>query len=391
MVSNVCLFSLIGSCFILPYQISLVKLILLLVLIILLFAKSFVQIEQKKYLFAETFFLSIYLSSLGVIFIVYGIYNGFQGLKVVNIYVFYPFVFLLLQYLSSDEFLYIVMEKIIFASLFFTICVFIMFVMGFSVPSIFSANSGNANGLAGDFVQYTFSFFDFWLFAIPYVLVRLSTSVNCLSIKRSLLFLFLLICGLVCGRKSVMLCVLVVNLIILLSFIIKRINIKFSMINGLIYLFVLIYAWNYILLGFQFSNQLNPSAYVRAQQYDGLMRIIKEHLFFGLGHAGVSKYFDRGDPNFPYAYELYYLSLIMWTGLVGSLLYMCGIAVFFKKLFKAFFYSPKLERSYIISLSTGFIAFLIGSATNPYIPRFDSMWYFFFVISLADYCIKRYS
>lgn len=103
----------------------------------------------------------------------------------------------------------------------------------------------------------------------------------------------------------------------------------------------------------------------------------------GLGAGAVAEY-TRSD-EMPWAYELYYVSMLFQYGILGTLLYTAGIAYLI--LFLILQIRKKGRKSFEFYYLAGFLSFLIASATNPYIAKFDYMWTIFIPVALMNYSL----
>ena len=122
---------------------------------------------------------------------------------------------------------------------------------------------------------------------------------------------------------------------------------------------------------FDFSG--NESNVERTLQFHALMQGISESPFFGSG-AGAAASYSRS-PDQPWAYELFYVSIVFQYGVFGFLVYLIPV------LYVVFWLVMRVKNygrdTFYFCFLSGLISFLISSGTNPYIGKFDYMWVIF--------------
>lgn len=374
--------------FVLPSNIQVIKYILLCIIIILGVFECTLSGYGNKYLLQHTFMTAICFSSLSLFFFLEGAFNGFDVLRTLNFYIVYPLLFCGIFFIISDIVKFKYIDLVIIVAFIFTLSIFIAYLFGINFE-LFKGNEGIQN--SDGFVKYSFVFFSFWVFAIPYLMTRVFLS-GMRAFNKTLLYFTLLIIGLLCGRKAILLNVLILNLIFMIISIKRRKNFMIIFVNVVFASLFAGFFLDYLVTGFQFYNAANVSAYTRNIQFNALVRSILDHPILGTGLASISEYFQRDDPLNPFAYELYYLSLIMWFGLVGFILYSINFLRIIYYSLITYIECPRIEyKKYFIPLMTGFIAFLIASATNPYFAKFDSSWFIFMVVLYSDLMFRKQS
>jgi O-Antigen ligase len=143
-------------------------------------------------------------------------------------------------------------------------------------------------------------------------------------------------------------------------------------VNGLEYYFDLVSSV------FDFTS--NQSNLERVYQFDALMRGIVEAPLFGHGAGAVADYL-RSD-EMPWAYELFFLSIIFQYGIFGFLLYALGVAFICLHLISSV--KNKGRSSFEFYFLSGFIAFMAATASNPYLGKFDYMWVLFIPYAIIN-------
>ncbi len=134
---------------------------------------------------------------------------------------------------------------------------------------------------------------------------------------------------------------------------------------------------------FEFSGS-DESESGRREQFFALLNGWLERPLTGWGLGSSAGMFGSvRSPEYPWAYELYYLALLYQVGLVGMTLYAAFVAWIYVMTFRIVRSAHNLATP-MAPFLTGMTAFLIASGTNPYLPRFDGLW--IFLLSLA--CIN---
>jgi hypothetical protein len=135
--------------------------------------------------------------------------------------------------------------------------------------------------------------------------------------------------------------------------------------------------------GFDFSySNLSDSSEGRRRQYFALTQAWMQHPFIGAGLGAPAHEYLR-DPEHPWSYEEYYLSLLVQTGMVGFACYAAGVLwTYWSGLRLA---QGNAGRERILPLLVGMVGFLIGAGTNPYLARFDGIWVIFLPLAAINY------
>jgi O-antigen ligase len=107
-----------------------------------------------------------------------------------------------------------------------------------------------------------------------------------------------------------------------------------------------------------------------------------ERPLFGFGNGAYTANFVR-DPESPWNYEVEYMQFLYSWGIFGMLLYSVGIIYIIKKLFSIYSKNSKYA-PYALPAAFGLIAFLIGSSTNPYLLKLDSLYIVFLPIGIVN-------
>jgi hypothetical protein len=152
----------------------------------------------------------------------------------------------------------------------------------------------------------------------------------------------------------------------------------------LVYNFDLRLLWDRFVTGFDLSAQtVDAGGTERRQQLIALSNGWLQRPFWGAG-LGASALGSIRSETMPWSYELYYLSLLYQTGIVGFTAYAAGVAWIFWKGITIIREGGELGRL-MIPMLVGCAGFLIATATNPYLDRFDGLWVLFLPLAIVNY------
>ncbi|MFB9995360.1 hypothetical protein ACFFLM_25800 [Deinococcus oregonensis] len=135
------------------------------------------------------------------------------------------------------------------------------------------------------------------------------------------------------------------------------------------------------------ESDLTTSGGIRKQQVNVLITEWQDSPIIGNGLGAVAS-LVRSD-GVPWSYEAYYYALLFQGGLITFFAAVIFICFIFQRLYIIGRYRGdyKLAITYFVSLTT----YLLFGATNPYLARFDGFWVFLFPLILInkDYLTKR--
>jgi hypothetical protein len=137
-------------------------------------------------------------------------------------------------------------------------------------------------------------------------------------------------------------------------------------------------AW--FVTGFQFSS--DPIAMMRASQSSDLVARWWQSPWFGWGFGATVPLLVRAYDT-PWAFELYYLALLVNTGAIGIFIYAMGIGFIFLTGYAIARSGHPLGR-HLLAVLVGSATFLIANATNPYLPKFDYEWVVFLPLAFIN-------
>lgn len=361
--------------------------------------------EHKLDYWIGTLTLAICFSALGMIWSTYGLLCGNPGaLRVLTVMCIYPIAFSLLTcfYRLGD------MKRIVNALywiggiLVLTQILYLLSSVGLISQSIYMFYNELYGDVAvfdlgDDYMLYTLPSVSSLLFFLPFFVVKLITDK-----KISIINVFFIACAIMVsifsGRRAIYL-TSILSLMVTMSLIAKLktqklsiviIRCSFFLIPAFIVFISLVY-FNKINLDV-FSNDIvsifnfstDDSNHEREIQWTALLDGVIKNPIFGQG-AGAAASYSRSAEQ-PWAYELYYVALLFQYGILGFACYVAGILYVFIVISK-FLLSGLMsseQKNQFICLLSGLFAFLIGSATNPYLAKFDYMWVIFIPVAIIN-------
>ncbi|MCE9887098.1 O-antigen ligase family protein [Obesumbacterium proteus] len=125
----------------------------------------------------------------------------------------------------------------------------------------------------------------------------------------------------------------------------------------------------------------------RVYQFEALIDGVINSPIVGAGGGAAASYL-RSETQ-PWTYELYYIALMFQYGLVVFSAYVAGVIYIAVRLYK-FILLKNLGRHINISIASylvGYLCFIIASATNPYLAKFDYVWVIFIPTAIINYYI----
>lgn len=338
-------------------------------------------------------------SFVGLLGSFYGLAQGNAGaLRVLTVMFVYPILFTLLASLYDGD--SSKLTRLFFASAFSISIIDYTYIAGqVYFPSNYLAwfldylyADAAVVDNAGSYFKFTLPNVSSLIFLVPFLVCRFC----CERVTVTGLILIISLAGLafLSGRRALLVVSLVAPLIAFLItigsvsasksyFRIGLAVVAFLLISGLFFVFWPEHLESLLASIINFSD--NPSNLERKYQFDALMDGVLESPFIGAGAGAVASYIRSED--MPWAYELYYVSLAFQYGLLGLLIYVVGVLGLI--LFLAWRVRFLGRKSFEFYCLSGFIAFILASATNPYIAKFDYMWVIFVPVALLNFNIVR--
>lgn len=348
------------------------------------------KINQRLLLFA--FFYSL----VGVIWSLYGVALGNPGaLRVLTVMAVYPVLFTLLAMLYQGQ-----SSKL--DDLFLTAAVAIVVLdLGFIAGEILLP--GNPLGsllrslyadeavvdYAGNYLKFTLPNISTVIFLLSFVLCRAACVRSGLKMFVALFGLALVV--LLSGRRVILVTAVAGPLI---AYVLSIGAVNYGRL-GIVKIIIFV-ASIFALTGFFYSlwpdyfyeritSILNFSAdssnVERAYQFNALFDGIFQHPLWGAGAGAVADYVRSEE--MPWAYELFYISILFQYGAFGFTVYAMGVLLLI--VFLAQETRRKGRDSFEFYYLSGLISFLLATATNPYLAKFDYMWVLFIPVALLNY------
>ncbi|PMH45950.1 hypothetical protein BCU68_09145 [Vibrio sp. 10N.286.49.B3] len=342
---------------------------------------------------------SFFYSLIGIAWSVYGEVEGNPGAsRVITVMFFYPIIFGLLTVYYKDNLLHSLHKLIKLGGLSILLIqiAFILSSLGIDGGGVSEFIKGLYGHLAvvnsGDgFLLFTLPNVSSLLFIIPYFLVYILYNKNT-SFSDLFLLLGLVALILLTGRRAFFLAtfltlILIIPIGYLAGFSQFKVLMSITVISvTFIASFLLAVMLNVINTDMLYESILSivqfnsdPSNNERLLQLYALYDGFSESPLIGAGAGAVASYIRSYEH--PWAYELYYASLLFQYGLIGFIFYLVGVIYLIASMIKKIFYSQ--YDVYYISILSGMVSFLIATFTNPYLAKFDYMWVIFLPASIV--------
>jgi hypothetical protein len=118
----------------------------------------------------------------------------------------------------------------------------------------------------------------------------------------------------------------------------------------------------------------------RRLQFDALAHHIAANPLLGSGAGAAAEYVRSNE--MPWSYELYYVSLVFQYGMVGFLAYAMATLWLVNAVRRRVLELGRASVEFYVLC--GLIGFLLASATNPYLGKFDYMWVVFVPYAIVN-------
>ncbi|MNJ34075.1 hypothetical protein D3C77_287730 [compost metagenome] len=340
--------------------------------------------------------VAFFYSLVGIAWSFYGAILGNPGaLRVLTVMVAYPVLFTLLVMLYQGQ-------SIKLDSLFLTAAIAIVIVdLGFIAAEILIPGNplgsllralyagGAVVDYAGNYLKFTIPNVSTVIFLLSFVLCRAACMRVGLKMLVALFGLTLVV--LLSGRRVILFTAVVGPLIayILTVGAVSRRGlgaVKVIMFSGAIFATMAFFyslwpSYFYERISSAFNFATDSSNIERVYQFNALLDGIYKNPLLGAGAGAVADYIRSEE--MPWAYELFYVSMLFQYGFLGFAVYAIGV------LFLVVFLTQEVRRkgrdTFEFYYLSGLISFLLASATNPYLAKFDYMWVLFVPVALLNY------
>lgn len=334
-------------------------------------------------------------------------------IKSMPVNIVWPIIYLFfIKYLVNPDNISLLNRIMVVASIFISIYLILAALSFVGLipisPSKFTLASPDVGRSESTEVQMSMAAITSLMFLNPFLLTSLMLG----TYKRdkislfftSLAFLLTILGVLVSGRRTLMLNILLIPIVIYLFLKFCKVKLDsaqkryiyrliFGLIIVILFLFTyLIYFnlvdfvgyWDFFVSGFDFNtNGRDPGSSLRGLQFHLMMQSWLDYPILGTGFGSSSQYIIRSQET-PWVYELSYMTLLFQTGIVGFIIYMSLLGWLFLKCITLV--RKRSDFAFIIPSFMGCFCFLIGNASNPYLIAFDHMWAIFLPAGLINYC-----
>jgi hypothetical protein len=397
-----------------------------LLLIIVFIQIGFISFKTDKiYLSKQIFYLFIFYLLLGSIFGFYGYSIGNPGAgeitKEVVVYVFIAMI--LISGIRQIKHIKSIHNTLVFSTFILTAYIVITILNANGIwPDWLYANLGGASGksvIAGHLakkgrIEIGFSSLPSFLFLQPYMFCFLLTSKG--KISKPLLIVFIISTSFMIFSGSRILLLGGIIMPIVITFYVyknkwldkkakKKIKsvIIWAAVSLVLSLFVMLqlglsfqsYSSEFFkaFLPYEITNvyQTGEDRYRnviiipnrRLETIKHLYSAWAERPIFGAGSGAVYWEYIRSGTE-PWKYELTFVQFLYQWGILGCGLYLGGFVFIFRSLAKVVFKKGSELAPFALSSAFGSIAYILGSATNPFLLRFDSIFAVFIPIAVLN-------
>ncbi|MEW6719240.1 MAG: hypothetical protein AB1346_02190 [Thermodesulfobacteriota bacterium] len=361
----------------------------------------------------QVFVLSLFYAFLGMAYVFYGYVRGNPGaVRVSTVYVIWPIVYMVILSAMSEERVFRgVARVLVWSSIAIPLyAIYYLFhELGFVPDALYiELDLGQSAGFYEDLVRYNLYSISSLLFLFPFVTASLLawTGAGDFPVGRKTLVLAFVLTtcvSLLSGRRALWLVMLLTPLLTsaVLYFVRERQGAIRKTIRPILYIACVVGVSMGLLQtvfdvgisgmlarlseGFQFSDDLG--AVLRREQYYALLAGWSESPFFGTGMGAVAEGSVRS-LEMPWSYELYFLSLLFHTGIVGIAAYAVGIGWIVFHGMRIVRRDPGL-RMHMVPVLVAMACFLIASNTNPYLGKFDYLWVVFLPVAIINHSLLK--
>jgi len=357
----------------------------------------------------QVFILFLFYTFLGMAYVFYGYIQGNPGaVRVSTVYVIWPIVYMVIISTMSKEWIFRSVARVLIGSS-IAISLYAIYYLFHElgiVPDVLylELDLGQSAGFYEELVRYNLYSISTLLFLFPFVTASLFSwgGVDPPPVRRNYIiisFLLVTCVSILSGRRALWLVMILTPLLtsVILFFAKQRQGTIKKILKPIFYFAGIVGVslgllqtvfdvgvsglLNRFVEGFQFSDDFG--AVLRREQYVALLDGWANSAFFGAGLGAVAEGSIRS-LEMPWSYELYFLSMLFHTGIVGIAAYAIGIGWIVFHGLRIIRRDPAL-RPYMIPVLVGMICFLIASNTNPYLAKFDYLWIIFLPVALINH------
>ena len=344
-------------------------------------------------------------------------YSTINGvLKILPVYVLWPFVYLLIiPYLMDERVFILINNTMVYGALFISIYLILSFLSIIGLVPIpfdkFTLVKPILGRSESSEVQMFMPAVTSLLFLNPFLLSNLLfgiTKKNHLG-KLWIFMAFLLstIAIFISGRRSLVLNILISPIVLFVFIKLSRVELSkqerkmilkvmlILLISGSVLLSMLSFlelidfnsVWEFFVEGFDLRSSGNDeSSSLRGDQLHLLTQSWKDYPVFGSGLASHSQYIVRSE-DMPWMYELSFMAWLFQTGIIGLLIFLSLLMwVFIKSIM---IIKNNSNRSFLIPFLVGSLCFLVGCTSNPYLQAFDHLWAIYLPVGMLNYYLLK--
>jgi hypothetical protein len=376
-------------------------------LIIVIIGLSISSVKNRWFIEKDIFILSLTCIASSLLFFSIGIYNDTPGaISVSTVFIIWPLLYTFIVGGINIVHAFALIKIIILGSIASSaMAIFLLIgkILNFNATLLpIYESQGAVIGLYDGRIEYRLYNMSTVIYSVPFLLAILSSPLfkfnfNQSWIKFTWIALFLSLFVLVIsGRRAFWVSAFLSPFIVFFFYKVSGSKSKiFSVLLKLFYLFFPLFIMGSILLeiefieiyndfimGFEFTDQSNYSAYRRNVQLFDLISAWSHSPLMGNG-LGATVDINPLNRLQPWAYELSYISLLFQTGIVGLVIYSIAVIWIF---YRSIVILKNFPQSHflIIPAVSGLAIFLLINASNPYLYKFDYLWTLFLPVAIIN-------
>jgi hypothetical protein len=369
-----------------------------------------ILMRGKIFLHRTILFWTFLVVLSGLVSLLVGVLNDAPGaLYVGHFYILWPLVYVLLVAgITNEKFICGLIKVLIFTTIAISLYGLIdIATLAGLLPDIFSIiiDKGQRIGFHEGYIHYTTHSIYTLFFAVPFLISALITwpSSKNMPVSRRWLWVALVlslgVTFLSARRALWIVCAFSPFLTVILHILSSRYysfsnrKLVYRTFAGLILIISVVFFSLHPIFEIEcsamiqrfvasFQVQTDYGAIVRVEQFFALWRGWLESPLIGAGLGSVAEGSIRS-VYYPWQYELFYLSLLFHTGIIGVIIYSGAVIWIYRMGFKMICSGENLGL-YMLPILVGTSSFLIASATNPYLGTFSGLWPIYLPIALIN-------
>ncbi|MGL6058135.1 MAG: hypothetical protein ACRC17_07435 [Culicoidibacterales bacterium] len=387
-----------------PTQYKLIKMLLLGLSLLFIFIEFMTSKKKIFFISKKTLVWTGILTLVGVIGISIGYFNGVGNLSVGTVFVVWPWIYVLfISFMKEKEMEYLV-QVIVWITLAIEVYSYIYILTSINIIPDFlfiSLNAGERIGLHGSYIEYSAPALATLGFTVPMItamnffkyntkflsssIIRITTVLGIMLIfianRRALVYgliasvVIIFLLGLYTKHKEVIIKCKKIGIIGMVSII------PFAVLFFDKFLNIVFNIYSKVMQTLNIFDSVTGDS-VRSEQVIMLFNEWKNYPLFGKGLGTNVDGYIRSDTHTG-SYELTYNALLFQVGLVGMAIYIFLFGWLIERVNRISKNNIELSK-FTFPIVIGFMSFLIITATNPYLLKFDNLWTIFILLAFVN-------